>query len=291
MPITIAIPFYNAEDYLLEAIRSVFAQTYTEWELILIDDGSTDNSLQIVNSINDPRVRVLSDGKNKRLAGRLNEVTKLAKYDYIARMDADDLMVVNRLELQMKEFEKNPDLDIVTTGVYSVLNNLELKGVRGADFENPSFDEVMTKKVGITHAALLAKKSWYQRNQYDESLTIAQDLDLWIRSSKKNDLKIKSIALPLYIYREENNVTYQKLIRAYNNERAMIKKYAEQGKFMLYFKSYVKTIVVKVLNLIGKIDKLQERRTKEKISKNNIRRYLNEIKQIKKVEVPRFENL
>jgi glycosyltransferase involved in cell wall biosynthesis len=289
MPITIAIPFYNAEEYLLEAIQSVFAQTYKEWELILIDDGSTDGSLKIAKSINDPRVRVLSDGKNKRLAGRLNEVTKIAKYEYIARMDADDLMVANRLELQMKEFVENPNLDIVTTGVYSVLNNLELKGIRGSDFVNPSFDDVITKKVGITHAALIARKSWYQRNEYDESLKIAQDLDLWIRSSKKNDLKIKSIALPLYIYREENNVTYQKLVRAYNNERDMIKKYAEKGKFMLYFKSYIKTIVVKIIAFFDKIDKLQERRSKEKLSKKNIRGYLNEIKQLKEVKVPRVD--
>ena len=286
MPITIAIPFYNAENYLLEAIRSVFAQTYKEWELLLIDDGSTDNSLNIARSVKDARVRVLSDGKNKRLAGRLNEVTKLAKYDFIARMDADDLMVANRLELQMKEFAENPDLDIITTGVFSVLNNLELKGVRGSNFVNPSFDDIITKKIGITHAALIARKSWYQRNEYDESLKIAQDLDLWIRSSKKNDLKIKSIATPLYVYREEDNVTLQKLNRAYKNERKMIKKYAEKGKFKLQLKSYIKTIIVKIIAFLGKIHKLQERRSNEKLSQNMIEAYLEEIKLLKKVKIP-----
>lgn len=286
MQITIAIPFYNAEEYLLGAIQSVFAQTYKEWELILIDDGSTDRSLEIAKSIKDPRVRVLSDGKNKRLAGRLNEVTRIAKYDYIARMDVDDLMVSNRLELQMKEFEENPDIDIVTTGVYSVLNNLELKGVRGSDFENPSFEDIITKKVGITHAALIAKKSWYQRNEYDENLKIAQDLDLWIRSSKKNDLKIKSIALPLYIYREENNVTKDKLIRAYKNEREMIKKYLDEGRFKLYFKSYVKTLVVIFLGFLGKVHKLQERRSQERISNGILKEYMENIEFIKKVKVP-----
>ena len=286
MPITIAIPFYNAENYLLEAIRSVFAQTYKEWELLLIDDGSTDNSLNIARSVKDARVRVLSDGKNKRLAGRLNEVTKLAKYDFIARMDADDLMVANRLEIQMKEFAENPDIDIVTTGVFSVLNNLELKGVRGSDFLNPSFDDIIAKKVGITHAALIARKSWYQRNEYDESLKIAQDLDLWIRSSKKNDLKIKSIAIPLYIYREEDNVTLQKLNRAYKNERKMIKKYAEKGKFKLQLKSYIKTIIVRIIAFFGKIHKLQERRSNEKLSQKMIEAYLDEIKLLKKVKIP-----
>ena len=91
MAITIGIPFYNAEAYLADAIRSVFAQTYEDWELILIDDGSTDNSLAIARSVDDPRVRVYSDGKNKKLASRLNELTQLATYEFIARMDADDV--------------------------------------------------------------------------------------------------------------------------------------------------------------------------------------------------------
>ena len=81
MKITIAIPFYNAEEYLPDAIRSVFAQTFQDWELLLIDDGSTDASLAIANSVDDERVRVISDGKNKKLAARLNEVTQWAKYD------------------------------------------------------------------------------------------------------------------------------------------------------------------------------------------------------------------
>ena len=236
MPISIAIPFYNAEKFLPDAIRSVFAQTYKDWELILIDDGSNDGSLKIAQSVNDPRVRVVSDGENKKLAKRLNEVTKLAKYDYIARMDADDLMFPDRLEKQMKCFQDDMNLDIVTTGVYSVLNDLTIRGIRGQDYEYPKFEDILSRKKGITHAALIAKKSWYQRNHYNENLSIAQDLDLWISSSKKNDLKIKSISDPLYIYREENNVTQSKLLRAYKNERRMINKYSDKFLVQAYFK-------------------------------------------------------
>src|SRR5690554_4188978 len=90
--VSIGIPFFNAEAYLLDAIKSVFAQTHQNWELILLDDGSTDRSLEIARSIDDPRVRVYSDGQNKHLAARLNEIARLARYEYLARMDADDLM-------------------------------------------------------------------------------------------------------------------------------------------------------------------------------------------------------
>jgi glycosyltransferase involved in cell wall biosynthesis len=266
MAVTIAIPFFNAEAYLTDAIRSVFAQTYQDWELILIDDGSTDKSLEIANSIKDDRVRVVSDGKNKRLAGRLNEVTKIAKFDFIARMDADDLIFPSKLATQLAHFEKDPNLDIVTTGVYSVTNNLEIQGVRGQDFEYPNFESIISRKLGVVHAAILAKKSWYERNQYDESLKIAQDLDLWIRAAKKNDFKIKSIPDYLYIYREEGNITKDKLLRAYKNERNMIRKYVSNQKIKLLSKSRFKSFVVRTLALTGKVQQLQKRRGKEIIS-------------------------
>ncbi|WP_445457175.1 glycosyltransferase family 2 protein [Flavobacterium sp. HNIBRBA15423] len=284
MKVTIAIPFYNAEEYLPDAIRSVFAQTFQDWELLLIDDGSTDNSLSIAKSIKDDRVRVFSDGKNKKLARRLNEVTLLAKYDYILRMDADDLMLPNRIEKQL-EIIINDNVDIVTSGVYSVLNNLEIVGIRGMNYNSVKFQDILSRKVGITHAALLAKKSWYERNKYDETLSIAQDLDLWLRTSKKDDLKIISIAEPLYIYREENNVTKKKLLRAYNNERNMIRKYGETSFNELIFKSYLKSLAVVVLGLIGKIDILQKNRGKKVISTKQIDTYHDAILKIKSTKV------
>jgi len=284
MKVTIAIPFYNAEEYLPDAIRSVFAQTFQDWELLLIDDGSTDNSLSIAKSIKDDRVRVFSDGKNKKLAGRLNEVTLLAKYDYILRMDADDLMLPNRIEKQL-EIITNDNVDIVTSGVYSVLNNLEIVGIRGMNYNSVKFQDILSRKVGITHAALLAKKSWYERNKYDETLSIAQDLDLWLRTSKKDDLKIISIAEPLYIYREENNVTKKKLLRAYYNERNMIRKYGETSFNELIFKSYLKSLAVVVLGLIGKIDILQKNRGKKVISTKQIDTYHDAILKIKNTKV------
>jgi hypothetical protein len=116
------------------------------------------------------------------------------------------------------------------------------------------------------HAAILAKKSWYERNQYDESLKIAQDLDLWIRAAKKNDFKIKSIPDYLYIYREEGNITKDKLLRAYKNERNMIRKYVSNQKIKLLSKSRFKSFVVRTLALTGKVQQLQKRRGKEIIS-------------------------
>ena len=286
MPVTIAIPFFNAENYILDAIRSIFAQTYTDWELFLIDDGSTDNSLKLVQKIDDPRVKIISDGKNKRLAGRLNEVPNYANFDFILRMDADDMIFPTKIKRQLDIFETFPDLDIVTTGVYSVTNDLKIQGVRGMDYYLPEFDDIISRRKGVVHAAMMVKKSWYTRNKYDESLKIAQDLDLWIRASKANDFKIKSINEYLYIYREEGNVTKDKLVRAYSNERAMIRKYAISNKFKLITKSYLKSLVVRGLALFGRINSLQKRRSDFEISATLQNEFQLAINTIKSTKIP-----
>src|SRR5690606_22420882 len=107
----------------VDAIRSVFVQTHSNWELILIDDGSTDQSLDLALKIRDSRVRVISDGKHKGLPTRLNEITASASGEYIARMDADDVMHPERLEKQVKFLLSHPSCDVVGTGVFFIDKN------------------------------------------------------------------------------------------------------------------------------------------------------------------------
>lgn len=271
MFITIAIPFYNAEEFLADAIRSVFAQTHQDWELLLIDDGSTDSSLKIAQSIKDPRVKIFSDGKNKKLAGRLNEVTQLASYDFIARMDADDLMSPDRIAIQLNILKKNPNIDLVSTGMYSILDDETLVGYRGDTADEVNFNQLIKKEKGILHASILARKSWYERNYYDEKLPLAQDSDMWLRASKKNDLKVKIIPQPLYIYREEQNITAKKMLKAYKIERKIFSQYIDDRFFRFKYvsKSYFKTMIILLLDQVGYFKFLLKRRNKtESIDKD-----------------------
>ena len=282
MYVTIGIPFYNAEKYLLDAIKSVFAQTHKKWELILIDDGSTDNSLAIAKSIKDPRVRVYSDGKNLKLAARLNQITELAKYDYIARMDADDLMSPTRIEKQLKILKDYPEIDLVSTGILSIDENLDIIGYRVPNYNYISFELLLEKKgTGIVHASILSKKEWYKRNRYDEILKIAQDYELWLRGSSKNDLNIFLIKEPLYYYREFNNVNLNKILNAYKNDRQVIKKYAKKHKLKFLIKSYIKTILVYILLKFGLNKFLLNQRINSEIPKSIVNTYNENLKQIK----------
>jgi glycosyltransferase involved in cell wall biosynthesis len=286
MAITIGLPFYNAEDYLELAIKSVFAQTYQDWELILMDDGSTDRSLDIAKSINDPRVRIYSDGKNKKLAARLNEIVSLAKYDYLARMDADDLMSTKRIETQLNILKNNPKLDLVSTGIVSITNDLRYLGSRSASVDKVSFEDLLYKRAAPVHASILSKTDWFRRNKYNESLKIAQDYDLWLRSSKINDFNIKFITDLLYYYREENNATSKKILAAYKNERVMYKKYAGSKYWPLYFKSKFKSLAVWGISLINKEDILLKRRSYKGTDTTKEDNYLKEINLIKNTVLP-----
>ena len=109
MKLSVLIPLYNDENYIGYCINSLINQDLPkeDYEVIIMDDGSTDGSLEIAKSVNDSRVRVYSDGKNKKLATRLNEIAQLASYEYIARMDADDIMSSDRLERQIKILDEN----------------------------------------------------------------------------------------------------------------------------------------------------------------------------------------
>lgn len=288
MHISIAIPFYNAEKFLPDAIRSVFAQTFQDWELILIDDGSSDKSLEIAKTVQDSRVRVLSDGKNKKLARRLNEVTKLAKYNYIARMDADDLMSPDRLQIQLDILAENPEIDLVSTGLYSILDDTTLVGYRGSSENQVNFKQLIKKEKGILHASVLAKKTWYERNLYNEELPLGQDSDMWLRASKKNDLNIKIISEPLYIYREEGNITAKKMLRAYRLEREVFSKYIDSYYFRSWYmmKSYTKTIIIYTLNKIGYLSFLQKRRNSAPLTQVQIKDFNCILNKIKNTQVP-----
>lgn len=266
--VTIGIPFYNCEDFLTAAIKSVLAQTYASWELILIDDGSTDKSLQIALSFKDDRIRVISDGENKKLASRLNQIIAEAKGDYIARMDADDMVDPYRLEKQIEVLLKQKDIDLVSTGVASITNDNKIRGIR--TYKNCSLSkyDIISGNIGIVHASILARKSWYLRNQYREGI-IAEDYELWNRAFFNNDLKCYKIPEPLYYYREDGNVTFIKLLRAYRNQVSIISNYKKNISNFEYLKINIKMkfkiLVVYILSFMGRLDMLLARRSSEPV--------------------------
>ncbi|WP_100613702.1 glycosyltransferase [Confluentibacter citreus] len=120
--VSIILPLYNGEKYVRETIESILLQSYTNFEFIIINDGSTDNSLNIVKGFNDNRI-VLIDQENKGLAATLNIGLNLANGDLIARIDSDDIAKRDRIQIQVNTFKKNPNLVLLGSAVNYIDEN------------------------------------------------------------------------------------------------------------------------------------------------------------------------
>ncbi|MCP8319033.1 MAG: glycosyltransferase, partial [Candidatus Methylarchaceae archaeon HK01B] len=111
--ITILMSVYNGEKYLREAIDSILNQTFKDFEFLIINDGSTDRTVEILRSYHDSRIKIITNEKNMGLTKSLNKGLKIARSEYVARMDADDISYPRRLEVQYEYMKKNPDVGIV----------------------------------------------------------------------------------------------------------------------------------------------------------------------------------
>lgn len=267
MKVSIGIPFFNAELYLESAIKSVIQQSLKDWELILVDDGSTDNSLDIARSFaqKDARIRVISDSLNKKLPYRLNQIIKESKGEYIARMDADDLIHPDRLKIQLEFLENNKNFDLVSTGIISINDKNQIKGIRKVEEIYSEFSEIK-RHYPIVHASILARKTWYSRNNYNTEMPRSQDYELWCRAISKNDLKLAVLPEALYYYREEGLVTAEKLKRSYKDGLNVYKKYCKKPKLKILISSRIKFYAVDLLDYVGLLQKIIRLRNKEPIS-------------------------
>ncbi|MDG2380179.1 MAG: glycosyltransferase family A protein [Pirellulaceae bacterium] len=224
MTLTIGLPFYNNQDTLPDAIRSVFAQSYTNWELILIDDGSRDSSLSIAQSVTDNRVRVISDHTNQGLAKRLNQVVDLANGKYIARMDADDLMHPTRIAKQIAMLQNNQTIDLVDTGILSIDTDTRATGKRCCQDLQITSAGLIAGQTPV-HASVVARTEWFQKHRYDATLPRAQDFELWNRAHTYHSLKIKRIPDPLYYAREATGGTYTRTRLTHITKRKILRQH------------------------------------------------------------------
>lgn len=245
MQICIGISFYNAEDFLDDAICSVLNQTYKEWKLMLLNDGSTDKSLEIaVKYQNDPRIEVISDGENKGLICRLNQLILLCDSKYFVRMDADDIMHPLRLERQVNFMEDNPHIDVLGTWAYSIDVDNHVCGLLKVSEHPDSLLDVFSHSCFI-HPSIMGKKSWFKKHLYASSFVRMEDMELWARTISNSSFH--NLQEPLLFYREVGVPYLRKYLQSMNGERRLIQKIygntvslIKYGKIMrTYLKSFV----------------------------------------------------
>lgn len=260
--ICVGMSFFNDEDYLDSAIKSVVNQTFKDWRLLLINDGSTDNSLEIAKKyVNDERVTLLSDGENKGLVKRLNELIDISNCKYFARMDADDIMHLERLEKQFDYLQKHPNVDLVGCWAYSIDVNNKIEGLLQNEVHPKTVKSVLNHKCFI-HPTVLGRREWFLKHHYDSSFLRVEDMELWCRTI--NSSSFYNIPEPYYYYREVGIPYLQKYMNSMRGERAVIRKYYGHRPLLkeyFMFKTYFKQAVYRIFSLLSLEDTLIQRRS------------------------------
>ena len=180
--VTVLLPVYNGEKYLHETMQSILGQTYTDFEFLIVDDGSTDQSSTIIDSFKDSRIRVLKNPRRLKLSGALNRGMKEAKGKYIARMDGDDIALPERLRKQVEYLDRHPEVGVCGTGIEifgSVKNRRDI-------YPNTS-EEIKAYTLfdcPFCHPTVMMRKDLFEKYDlwYDGSYYPTEDYELWARA-------------------------------------------------------------------------------------------------------------
>jgi glycosyltransferase involved in cell wall biosynthesis len=208
--ISICMPCYNAGEFIKECIESILNQSFRDFELLIADDGSTDNSLLIINSFNDKRIKLFK--REHDFIGNLNFLLDSSIGKYIARMDADDIMLPERLLTQFNYMELHPEVDVLGGG-------MEYIGAKKGLFipqvssENIRMEQMLTNNI-ISHPTVLIRRNSINEKKirYENDYIYAEDYRIWIEMLKSG-LKLDNLGTVLIKYRvshKQNSVKYAK---------------------------------------------------------------------------------
>jgi len=217
--LTVLMPVYNAELFVKDAMASILKQTVTDFEFLIIDDGCTDSTFEIINSFKDNRIRILSNRKNLGLIRSLNIGIEEAKGEYISRMDADDIAHPKRLEYIAKCFDENPDIMVCSTWFNTTLED---KPLQSRKYNSDEIKTLFFFDCAISAASY--RRSFFQSKniRYSEEFPHAEDYELWTRLLFYGKFAIIPKCL-LKITWHENQVSRKfQLIQQSSMEKALI---------------------------------------------------------------------
>lgn len=199
--VSVVIPCYNAEKYVEMAIRSIMNQTYTNLEILIIDDCSKDSTYEILENLAkyDKRIILEKNEQNLKIVKTLNKLVLKANGKYIARMDADDISAPNRIEKQVNFLESNKDYGICGTNAWRINCNNRMIGKSLLPTEDNEIKIVSDFFCVFYHPSVMIRSELYKKNLYREEYLYAEDMELWQRLLKVT--KGKNLKEKLFYYR------------------------------------------------------------------------------------------
>lgn len=205
--VTIGLPYYNNSRHLAASICSILAQGFSDWELLLVDDESSDGSASIARSFADGRIRHIHDNRNMGLAWRLNQISTEARGRFLFRMDADDLMHPNRVAGQLEVLQVAPENTVVGSAAVEIdETDRPIRILRS----RANGQEGYAARRAFLHPTVAARTAWFRSNRYSESPLFrrSQDAELWVRTAE--DSRFVVLDAPLLFYRWVENHSFDK---------------------------------------------------------------------------------
>lgn len=195
--VSVLFPVYKTAAFLKEAVDSMLSQTFTDFELIVLNDCSPDNAEEIMDSYNDPRIVRYKGEKNVGLGNVLNVGIAMARGEYIARMDSDDVSLPERLQFQADYLDAHPEYDLVSVGMKEFCGG---SAVHCYDNETEQIKFNALFYSPVLHASSMWRRDGFKGLLYDQSFVPSEDYDLWTRALLKG-VKMRNVPRVLYLYR------------------------------------------------------------------------------------------
>jgi glycosyltransferase involved in cell wall biosynthesis len=199
--VSIGMPVRDCENTIAAAIRSIVNQTYEHWELLVVDDGSSDRTLEAVSGFCDPRIRIVYDGLHTGLPARLNQAVRLSRGEYFARMDGDDVSFPERLQRQIAYLGSHPGIDLLASSVVVFRGNGVALGQRLCPARHEELCRRPWASFPMPHPTWMGKAEWFRNHPYDPRAVRAEDQELLLRTYRHS--RFAGLEEGLLGYREE----------------------------------------------------------------------------------------
>ena len=227
--VSIGMPAFNCEETLAVAIRSILSQSYDNWELLVMEDGSSDRTLEVARSFSDSRISVFFDHSHKGLVPRLNQAVATSHGEYFARMDADDVAYPKRLERQVEYLQRYSEVDLLGCRMLMFKDDGVAFGCRPLPENHEEICRKPSSGFRIAHATVMGRVSWFRAHSYDTVAPLAEDYDLFLRSYTTS--RFACLCEILYGCRENRLLLRKILVGRFGVARAAAREFASRRKY------------------------------------------------------------
>jgi len=224
--ISVVMPSYNSENYILASIESILGQTFCDFELIVVDDASTDATVEIVSQMRDKRIKLVQKQVNSGNYPTRNIGNKLAKGSYIAVMDSDDIALPNRLNEQYLYMESNPKVGLVGANAEMINSNSEKLGYTALPTENQQIKLSLLRSNCFVHSTLFYRRKDMRRHNfsYNEEIKLSSDYDFIVNFSRKTAISNLDATLIKYRLHEQQLSHQKQMQQSYYADQVRLKQ-------------------------------------------------------------------